>query len=151
MLTASAMVLSAGVPAVQATEINNSGINDYGYETYELWADKVTRAIDNIPPVDQLTLDDADQADQWITSLPTVVTKDNIRQVEKELVSLKEFMNGMSEEARSYMWKTKELQTLQVIVADCRIELSTKREEFTASCPTDLKTKVLNYKTIQIS
>ena len=58
MLTASAMVLSAGVPAVQATELNNSGINDYGYETYELWADKVIRAIDNIPPVDQLTLDD---------------------------------------------------------------------------------------------
>ncbi len=96
-------------------------------------------------------LDDADQADQWITSLPTAVTKDNIRQVEKELASLKEFMNGMSEEARSYMWKTKELQTLQVIVADCRTELSAKREEFTASCPTDLKTKVLNYKTIQIS
>lgn len=96
-------------------------------------------------------MDDADQADQWIVSLPTSVTKDNIRQVEKELNSLKEFINSMSEEAKSYMWKTKELQTLQTIVADCRTELSAKREEFTAACPTDLKTKALNYKTIQIS
>ena len=94
---------------------------------------------------------DAAEADQWILSIPTAVTKDNIHEVEADLASLQKYMDSMSEEARSYMWQNAQLALVRTIVADYHVELADKKDTFKASSPQNLKTKVLNYKTIQVS
>ena len=94
---------------------------------------------------------DAAEADQWILSIPTAVTKDNIHEVEADLASLQKYMDSMSEEARSYMWQNAQLALVRTIVADYHVELADKKDAFKASSPQNLKTKVLNYKTIQVS
>lgn len=94
---------------------------------------------------------DAAEADQWIVSIPTAVTKDNIHEVEADLASLQKYMDSMSEEARSYMWQNAQLALARTIVADYHVELADKKDTFKASSPQNLKTKVLNYKTIQVS
>ena len=94
---------------------------------------------------------DAAESDQWILSIPTAVTKDNIHEVEADLASLQKYMDSMSEEARSYMWQNAQLALVRTIVADYHVELADKKDTFKASSPQNLKTKVLNYKTIQVS
>lgn len=94
---------------------------------------------------------DAAEADQWTLSIPTAVTKDNIHEVEADLASLQKYMDSMSEEARSYMWQNAQLALVRTIVADYHVELADKKDTFKASSPQNLKTKVLNYKTIQVS
>ena len=94
---------------------------------------------------------DAAEADQWILSIPTAVTKDNIHEVEADLASLQKYMDSMSEEARSYMWQNAQLALVRTIVTDYHVELADKKDTFKASSPQNLKTKVLNYKTIQVS
>ena len=94
---------------------------------------------------------DAAEADQWILSIPTAVTKNNIHEVEADLASLQKYMDSMSEEARSYMWQNAQLALVRTIVADYHVELADKKDTFKASSPQNLKTKVLNYKTIQVS
>lgn len=94
---------------------------------------------------------DAQKADEWILSLPTAVTKDNIKSVETELAGLSKFMDSMTAESRSYMSNMKQLELVKAIVADYHIELIGKQETFKADRPAGLQTDVLNYKTIQIS
>ena len=94
---------------------------------------------------------DAAEADERILNLPTAVTKDNIHEVEAELASLQKFLDNMSEEARTYMWQKSQLTLVRTIVADYHVDLADKKDTFKSSRPKNLKTKVLNYKTIQVS
>lgn len=96
-------------------------------------------------------ISDAQQADEWISNLPTAVTKENIANVEAELAALQELIDGMSVEGKSYMWNAKQLGLIKTIVADYHIELAGKQGAFKADMPADLQTKAINYKTVQIS
>lgn len=96
-------------------------------------------------------ISDAQQADDWISNLPTAVTKENIAGVEAELASLQKLIDSMSAEGKSYMWNAKQLELIKTIVADYHIELAGKQDAFKADMPANLQTKALNYKTIQIS
>lgn len=96
-------------------------------------------------------ISDAQQADEWISNLPTAVTKENIANVEAELAALQKLIDGMSVEGKSYMWNTKQLGLIKTIVADYHIELAGKQGAFKADMPADLQTKAINYKTVQIS
>ena len=96
-------------------------------------------------------ISDAQQADEWISNLPTAVTKENIANVEAELAALQKLIDGMSVEGKSYMWNAKQLGLIKTIVADYHIELAGKQGAFKADMPADLQTKAINYKTVQIS
>lgn len=96
-------------------------------------------------------ISDAQQADEWISNLPTAVTKENIANVEAELAALQKLIDGMSVEGKSYMWNAKQLELIKTIVADYHIELAGKQGAFKADMPADLQTKAINYKTVQIS
>lgn len=96
-------------------------------------------------------ISDAQQADEWISNLPTAVTKENIANVEAELAALQKLIDGMSVECKSYMWNAKQLELIKTIVADYHIELAGKQGAFKADMPADLQTKAINYKTVQIS
>lgn len=96
-------------------------------------------------------ISDAQQADDWISSLPTAVTRENIASVETELAELQKLIDSMSAEGRSYMWNAKQLELIKTIVADYHIELAGKLNAFKADMPAGLQTKAINYKTIQIS
>lgn len=96
-------------------------------------------------------ISDAQQADEWISNLPTAVTKGNIANVEAELAALQKLIDGMSVEGKSYMWNAKQLGLIKTIVADYHIELAGKQGAFKADMPADLQTKAINYKTVQIS
>ncbi len=96
-------------------------------------------------------ISDAQQADDWISSLPTAVTRENIASVETELAELQKLIDSMSAEGRSYMWNAKQLELIKTIVADYHIELAGKQNAFKADMPAGLQTKAINYKTIQIS
>lgn len=96
-------------------------------------------------------ISDAQQADEWISNLPTAVTKENIANVEAELAALQKLIDGMSVEGKSYMWNAKQLELIKTIVADYHIELAGKHGAFKADMPADLQTKAINYKTVQIS
>lgn len=96
-------------------------------------------------------ISDAQQADEWISNLPTAVTKENIANVEAELAALQKLIDGMSVEGKSYMWNAKQLGLIKTIVADYHIELAGKQDAFKADMPADLQTKAINYKTVQIS
>lgn len=95
-------------------------------------------------------ISDAQQADEWISNLPTAVTKENIANVEAELAALQKLIDGMSVEGKSYMWNAKQLELIKTIVADYHIELAGKQGAFKADMPADLQTKAINYKTVQI-
>lgn len=96
-------------------------------------------------------ISDAQQADDWISNLPTAVTKENIAGVEAELAALQKLIDSMSAEGKSYMWNAKQLELIKTIVADYHIELAGKQNAFKADMPSNLQTKAINYKTIQIS
>lgn len=96
-------------------------------------------------------ISDAQQADDWISNLPTAVTKENIASVEAELAALQKLIDSMSAEGKSYMWNAKQLELIKTIVADYHIELAGKQNAFKADMPSNLQTKAINYKTIQIS
>lgn len=96
-------------------------------------------------------ISDAQQADDWISNLPTAVTKENIAGVEAELAALQKLIDSMSAEGKSYMWNAKQLELIKTIVADYHIELAGKQDAFKADMPANLQTKALNYKTIQVS
>lgn len=96
-------------------------------------------------------ISEAQQADEWISNLPTAVTKENIANVEAELAALQKLIDGMSVEGMSYMWNAKQLELIKTIVADYHIELAGKQGAFKADMPADLQTKAINYKTVQIS
>lgn len=96
-------------------------------------------------------ISDAQQADDWISNLPTAVTKENIASVEAELAALQKLIDSMSAEGKSYMWNAKQLELIKTIVADYHIELAGKQDAFKADMPANLQTKSLNYKTIQVS
>ena len=96
-------------------------------------------------------ISDAQQADDWISNLPTAVTKENIAGVEAELAALQKLIDSMSAEGKSYMWNAKQLELIKTIVADYHIELAGKQDAFKADMPANLQTKSLNYKTIQVS
>lgn len=96
-------------------------------------------------------ISEAQQADEWISNLPTAVTKENIANVEAELAALQKLIDGMSVEGKSYMWNAKQLELIKTIVADYHIELAGKQGAFKADMPADLQTKAINYKTVQIS
>ena len=96
-------------------------------------------------------ISEAQQADEWISNLPTAVTKENIANVEAELAALQKLIDGMSVEGKSYMWNAKQLGLIKTIVADYHIELAGKQGAFKADMPADLQTKAINYKTVQIS
>lgn len=96
-------------------------------------------------------ISDAQQADDWISNLPTAVTKENIAGVEAELAALQKLIDSMSAEGKSYMWNAKQLELIKIIVADYHIELAGKQDAFKADMPANLQTKALNYKTIQVS
>lgn len=96
-------------------------------------------------------ISDAQQSDEWISNLPTAVTKENIANVEAELAALQKLIDGMSVEGKSYMWNAKQLGLIKTIVADYHIELAGKQGAFKADMPADLQTKAINYKTVQIS
>lgn len=96
-------------------------------------------------------ISDAQQADDWISNLPTAVTKENIASVEAELAALQKLIDSMSAEGKSYMWNAKQLELIKTIVADYHIELAGKQDAFKADMPANLQTKAINYKTIQIS
>ena len=66
-------------------------------------------------------ISDAQQADEWISNLPTAVTKENIANVEAELAALQKLIDGMSAEGKSYMWNAKQLELIKIIVADYHI------------------------------
>ena len=96
-------------------------------------------------------ISDAQQADDWISNLPTAITKENIANVEAELAVLQQLIDSMSAEGKSYMWNAKQLELIKTIVADYHIELAGKQNAFKADMPSNLQTKAINYKTIQIS
>lgn len=96
-------------------------------------------------------ISDAQQADDWLSNLPTAVTKENIAGVEAELAALQKLIDSMSAEGKSYMWNAKQLELIKTIVADYHIELAGKQDAFKADMPANLQTKALNYKTIQVS
>ena len=79
-------------------------------------------------------ISDAQQADEWISNLPTAVTKENIANVEAELAAIQKLIDGMSVEGKSYMWNAKQLGLIKTIVADYHIELAGKQVHLRQIC-----------------
>lgn len=68
-------------------------------------------------------ISDAQQADEWISNLPTAVTKENIANVEAELAALQKLIDGMSVEGKS-LCGMQAVELIKTIVADYHIELA---------------------------